>query len=130
VVLGLKAEAGGYENCGPGDSARSRCEVLGECVGSENASCVELRVRVRFDLLPTLGADWPPKNEEIEDKNDMETSVLCAMNQTFSTAGWWPLTRVGNIYDGSSESTHDKDKILAPMHYCIAHLVHAKHELN
>lgn len=73
---GLYAAAGGYENAAPGESirlcSRSR-EVVGECVGRENASCVDVSARFRLDGWPELDPFCPPKNEEMELKKDIGT---------------------------------------------------------
>lgn len=63
--LGLYAAGGGYENCG-----ESRWDVLGEWVGSENASWVEVIVRLRVERVP-VDEFCPPKNEERVERNDM-----------------------------------------------------------
>lgn len=77
---GLYAAAGGYENAGPGESirlcSRSR-EVVGECVGRENASCVDVSVRFRLDGWPELDPFCPPKNEEMELKKDIGARCWC-----------------------------------------------------
>jgi hypothetical protein len=78
VGLGLYAAGGGYENWGPGESTRSRWEALGEWVGRENASWVEVRVRLRVVRLPELELDWLPKIEEMAEKKDIDAKrVLC-----------------------------------------------------